>query len=158
MQDELIRRAQQGDTVAFRALVEAYTPGAWRVARILISDRGQAEDALQEAWVDVWRGLLRYDTARPFRPWLLAIVGNRCRMLGRRHNVPTQPLVADTLPDPDDTFTAAEAHVIGTIPTPLNPDNISGGEASPIPAGAVLWQSHDPQTLYVAVYHTSPAP
>jgi RNA polymerase sigma-70 factor (ECF subfamily) len=107
MHEEMIRRAQQGDTAAFRALVEAYAPGAWRVAQILMTDREQAEDALQEAWIDVWRGLPRYDAARPFRPWLLAIVGNRCRMLGRRHAIPTQSLgedLADNLPDPHDTY------------------------------------------------------
>ena len=30
MHEEMIRRAHQGDTTAFRALVEAYMPGAWR--------------------------------------------------------------------------------------------------------------------------------
>lgn len=112
MRDEMIRRAQRGDTVAFRALVEAYSPGAWRVARILVRDRGQAEDALQEAWIDVWRGLPSFDTARPFHPWLLTIVGNRCRMLGRRHSLTTQPLsedLADNLLDPHDTFALVAA-------------------------------------------------
>lgn len=55
---------------------------------------------------------------------------------------------------PGNNPSAAEAHVIGTIPTPLNPNNIPGGVASPIPGGAVLWQTHDPQTLYVATYYT----
>ena len=112
MYEEMIRRAQQGDTTAFRALVEAYMPGAWRVARILVTDRGQAEDAMQEAWIDVWRGLPRYDVGRPFRPWLLAIVGNRCRMLGRRHAIPTQSLgedLADTLLDPHDAYAEVAA-------------------------------------------------
>jgi RNA polymerase sigma-70 factor (ECF subfamily) len=112
MHEEMIRRAQQGDTVAFRALVEAYSPGAWRVAQILMTDREQAEDALQEAWIDVWRGLPRYDAARPFRPWLLAIVGNRCRMLRRRQTIPTQSLgedLADGLLDPRDTYAEVAA-------------------------------------------------
>ena len=112
MHEEMIRRAQQGDTAAFRALVEAYSPGAWRVAQILITDRGHAEDALQEAWIDVWRGLPRYDTARPFRPWLLAIVGNRCRMLRRRQTIPTQSLgedMADGLPDSHDAYAEVAA-------------------------------------------------
>lgn len=55
---------------------------------------------------------------------------------------------------PGNNASAAAAHVIGTIPTPLNPDNIPSGEASPIPGGAVLWQPHDPQTLYVATYYS----
>ncbi|HKW22256.1 MAG TPA: sialidase family protein [Ktedonobacterales bacterium] len=54
---------------------------------------------------------------------------------------------------PGNNPSAAAAHVIGTIPTPLSPDNVPGGAASPIPGGAVLWQPHDPQTLYVATYY-----
>ncbi len=55
---------------------------------------------------------------------------------------------------PGNNSSAPAAHVIRTIPTPLDPDNIPGGQASPIPGGAVLWQPHDPQTLFVAVYYT----
>ncbi len=55
---------------------------------------------------------------------------------------------------PGNNASAGAAHIIGTIPTPLNPNNIPGGLASPMPGGAVLWQPHDPQTLYVAMYYT----
>lgn len=112
MEDELIRRAQLGDTIAFRALVESYTPGAWRVARVLIPNTEQAEDALQEAWIDVWRGLPRFDNARPLRPWLLAIVGNRCRMQRRRHTPRTESLneqIADEVVDQQDVYEDATA-------------------------------------------------
>jgi photosystem II stability/assembly factor-like uncharacterized protein len=54
---------------------------------------------------------------------------------------------------PGNNSSAAAAHVIGTIPAPLNPGNIPGGVASPIPGGAALWQPHDLQTLYVATYY-----
>lgn len=73
MEDDLISRALQGDTVAFQAIVKRYSEVAWRVARVLLPDCQAAEDALQEAWLDVWRGLPGYSTTRPFRPWLLAV-------------------------------------------------------------------------------------
>jgi len=92
MEDALIRRAQMGDTAAFRQLVEAHTALAWRTARVLLPNRAAAEDALQEAWVDVWRGLAGFHAGFPFRPWLLAVVANRCRMSGRRHTLATVPL------------------------------------------------------------------
>jgi RNA polymerase sigma-70 factor (ECF subfamily) len=81
MGDDLISRAQRGDTAAFQAIVEHYSEVAWRVVRVLLPGRHEAEDALQEAWLDVWRGLPGYSTSRPFRPWLLAVVANRCRMM-----------------------------------------------------------------------------
>ncbi len=112
MEEELICRAQHGDATAFRALVERYTPGAWRVARVLIPNPEQAEDALQEAWIDIWRGLPRFDSTRPFRPWLLAVVGNRCRMQRRRHALRTEPLderIADEVVDQHDVHEEAAA-------------------------------------------------
>ena len=92
MENELIRRTQGGDQTAFRALVEQYTPVAWRTARALLADRGAAEDALQDAWLDIWRAAPRLDPARPFRPWLLTVVANRCRMQARRRSLPLAPL------------------------------------------------------------------
>jgi hypothetical protein len=47
MEEDLIRHAQTGDTLAFRMLVERYSPIAWQLARVLVPDSGQAEDALQ---------------------------------------------------------------------------------------------------------------
>ena len=92
MEENLIRRAQAGDHAAFRTLVEHYLPVAWRMCRILLVDRSMAEDALQDAWIDVWTGLRGVDVARPLRPWLLTVVANRCRMAARRRSVSTIPL------------------------------------------------------------------
>lgn len=89
MEEEAIRQAQRGDHSAFRKLVEAHSEMAWRVARTLLGDSLTAEDALQEAWLDAWRGLANFDNTRPFRPWLLTIVANRCRMTRRRRALPT---------------------------------------------------------------------
>lgn len=112
MEEDAVLRAQGGDTEAFRVLVERYGPCAWRVARILLPQREQAEDALQEAWIDIWRGLPRFDVTRPLYPWLLAVVGNRCRMQRRRVTLPTQslpPALSETLPDHRDEIAAVAA-------------------------------------------------
>src|SRR5262249_57429230 len=90
-----ISRAQLGDTEAFHWLVERNSDVAWRTARVLLQDREQAKDAVQEAWLDAWQGLHRFTPGRPFRPWLLTVVANRCRMFGRRRVLPTVPLAAD---------------------------------------------------------------
>lgn len=104
---DLIRQAQHGEAHAFRLLVERYADPAWRTARVLLADRGAAEDALQEAWMDAWRGLSRFQGDRPFRPWLLRVVANRCRMAARRRIVPAQPL----LPEDAETVVGAESPV-----------------------------------------------
>ena len=89
MEDDLIRCAQASDQAAFRQLVDIYTLLVWRAAQALLPDRSSAEDVLQEAWLDVWRGLPRFQRGRPFRPWLLTIVARRCWMTTRRRTLPT---------------------------------------------------------------------
>lgn len=104
MEDELIARAQQGDTLAFRELVERYSDLAWRTARVLLGDSARAEEAAQEAWVDVWQSLHRFELGRPFRPWLLTLLANRCRMIAR-HRTPT---VVPLTPDDADQLIGAD--------------------------------------------------
>jgi RNA polymerase sigma-70 factor (ECF subfamily) len=85
-EEGLIRSAQAADQEAFRALVERYRLPVLRTARILLADAALAEDVAQEAWVNAWRTLGQFDRDRPFRPWILRIVANCCRMeLRRRH-------------------------------------------------------------------------
>ncbi len=113
-EDDLIRRARLGDQDAFRQLVEIYGMLTERTARVLLSDRSDAEDAVQEAWVDAWRGLRSFEAGRPFRPWLLAIVGNRCRMLARRRKVASVPF-NEALYDHLDLLPEAQADPFGPI-------------------------------------------
>jgi hypothetical protein len=54
---------------------------------------------------------------------------------------------------PGNDTTAPAAHIIGTIPTPADLNDIPGGQVGVLAGGgAVLWQPHDPLTLYVATY------
>lgn len=72
-------RAGQGDHAAFSALVEAHRDIAFRVAYLVTGASADAEDVLQEAFVKAFRQIRRFDPNRPFRPWLLRIVGNEAR-------------------------------------------------------------------------------
>jgi RNA polymerase sigma-70 factor (ECF subfamily) len=85
-ESDIIARAQAGDREAFRLLVERYAAVGSRTARVLLANSSDAEDASQEAWLDAWRALPRFEVGRPFRPWLVTLVANRCRMKARRHN------------------------------------------------------------------------
>ena len=56
-------------------------PG-FRLALLMLDDRAEAEDAVQEAAVKAWRKLRTVREA--VRPWFLAIVANECRSTRRR--------------------------------------------------------------------------
>lgn len=82
----LVELMVRGRDDAVEALYDRYAVRAHRVARSVCRDERIAEDAVQEAFLSVWRGREAY---RPeigsFATWLLAIVRNRAIDLSRRN-------------------------------------------------------------------------
>jgi RNA polymerase sigma-70 factor (ECF subfamily) len=83
-ESELIARLRQGDEQAFRALVAAYQPAMIRVAQAWLPSRSLAEEATQDAWLGVLRGLDRFEERATFKTWLFAILVNQARTLAAR--------------------------------------------------------------------------
>jgi RNA polymerase sigma-70 factor, ECF subfamily len=100
----LIARAQHGDQDAFATLIKQYGDVAWRTAWVLTGSHTLAEDAVQEAWLEAWQNLHRYDSTRPFRPWLLAIVAHHSHRFTRHqhHYVDVSLIDEALLPARDD--------------------------------------------------------
>jgi RNA polymerase sigma-70 factor (ECF subfamily) len=73
---DLIRRAQDGESDAFEALVRRHEKRAWRIARNLVPGDEDARDLAQEAFLRVFRNLDRFDFQHPFATWLNRIVTN----------------------------------------------------------------------------------
>jgi RNA polymerase sigma-70 factor (ECF subfamily) len=88
-QDEadLVARARGGDRAAFGVLVERYAGVARRVARVVLGDPDDADDAAQDALLSALVKLDQYDPRRPFGPWLLRIVANAATDRRRRRRV-----------------------------------------------------------------------
>ncbi len=75
---EWLLRAQQGDGTAFAELVRCHQTAVFNVAYRLLGRRQDAEDATQEAFMRAYRALDRFDTERPFAPWIKRITTNLC--------------------------------------------------------------------------------
>ena len=89
----LVARVVAGDRAAFGTLVERYAAVARRVARAVLSDPDDADDAAQDALLSALVKLEQYDPRRPFGPWLLRIVANAATDRRRRPKVRrTEPL------------------------------------------------------------------
>jgi RNA polymerase sigma-70 factor, ECF subfamily len=84
--DDLIRRAAQGDAVAFDVLITTRLDRCYRLAYSILGNEADAADATQEAAVSAWRQLPRLRDQRSFDSWLNRIVANAARM-SRRHRV-----------------------------------------------------------------------
>jgi RNA polymerase sigma-70 factor (ECF subfamily) len=84
---ELAALAQAGDREAFGVLVSRYAAQARRVARAVLGNAADADDAAQDGFLAALKNLGRYDPQRPFGPWLLRIVANAATDRLRRGRV-----------------------------------------------------------------------
>ena len=75
---ETITRCQQGDREVFRHLVERYQRPAVAHAMAILCNRDDAEDAVQEAFIDAFKAIGTFDTSRTFYPWFYVLLRNRC--------------------------------------------------------------------------------
>ncbi len=75
--EELIRRVARLDSGAFATLYDRHNGAAFSLARRILGASG-SEDAVQEAFLNLWRSARRYDEGRgSVRLWLLGMVRNR---------------------------------------------------------------------------------
>jgi RNA polymerase sigma-70 factor, ECF subfamily len=85
---DAIRRCRQGEVEAFGHLVHEYQQRALGHARALTGNNADAADAAQNAFVDAFRNLDRFDETREFYPWFYVLLRNRCfkqRALRQNH-------------------------------------------------------------------------
>jgi len=72
----LIAKAQAGDTVAFRALVERHQRRAFAIALSLVRDENDARELVQDAFLRVFKGLGSFQGGSSFFTWLYRIITN----------------------------------------------------------------------------------
>jgi len=73
---EWMRSAQDGDTDAYRRLLDAIQPMIRRIVRLKIHDEAAAEDVVQNTLLSIHRGRRTYRPERPLGPWMRAIARN----------------------------------------------------------------------------------
>jgi RNA polymerase sigma-70 factor, ECF subfamily len=103
---DLAQRAAAGDRDAYGELVNRHAAAARRLARTVLQNSEDADDAAQEAFLLAWRHIGRFDPSRPFAPWLMRIVMNAAADLRRKRRVRSTeqiPLSAESGgPSPED--------------------------------------------------------
>jgi RNA polymerase sigma-70 factor, ECF subfamily len=94
---EVLERLRRGDDQAFAELVDRWSPAMLRIARSYVSNAESAQDAVQDAWLGVIRGLAAFEGRSTLRTWVFTILVNRARTRGSREarTVPMSALSGD---------------------------------------------------------------
>ncbi|MGK2284967.1 sigma-70 family RNA polymerase sigma factor [Pedomonas sp. V897] len=109
----LMERIGGGDNTAFQVLVRRHYPMALRIAGRVLTLQEEAEDAVQEAFLKIWRMPDRFVPERgAFRSWLVRVVVNQCldrrRTLRPVDSIETLAETADEGPTPEDAAADAD--------------------------------------------------
>jgi RNA polymerase sigma-70 factor, ECF subfamily len=87
--DGLVARAKAGDQSSLEALLAAVRPRAMATAMKILRNADDADDAVQEAFVKIWRSFRRFEGRSAFSTWVHRIVMNASldglRRAGARH-------------------------------------------------------------------------
>jgi RNA polymerase sigma-70 factor, ECF subfamily len=81
---QLAVRIANKDHAAFEALMRRHNGKLFRVARAILKDDGEAEDALQEAYLEAYRHISAFRAEAQLSTWLTRIVINQSLMRMRR--------------------------------------------------------------------------
>lgn len=95
MAQTLLQRVARNDPSAFQAVIDQFGGLVWSLARRFTFDAADAEDAVQEVFLDVWKSAARYDPAVAAEATFVAMIArrrliDRARKAGRQ--APAQPL------------------------------------------------------------------
>lgn len=110
----LAKRVLENDQSAFAILFGRHHARVFRVCLKMLGHRQDAEDMTQETFSRAAKYLERWDSRRPFEPWLVAIAGNRCRsfLSSRRGHRTLSPLIEPAVEgDPSGAFAALNEEV-----------------------------------------------
>ncbi len=116
-----VQRTLAGDPQAFGELVKRYERDVFNLAYRMLSERGEAEDAAQEAFMRAYSNLDRYDMERSFKTWLLSITSNHCidRLRRRRlvwlsldEPLPPHPALTSSTPGPEEEALTNERNLL----------------------------------------------
>jgi RNA polymerase sigma factor (sigma-70 family) len=108
---ELVARVGRGDRAAAQLLIRRHLPKMLGLARRMLSDSVEAEDAVQDAFMRLWTHAARWQPGQAkFETWLYRVTLNKC--FDRLRRKPAAPLdaaleVADPAPGPDSSLESA---------------------------------------------------
>lgn len=93
--EALIQRIEAGDHDAFTTLYERYFPRVLSFVRKRLSNRADAEETVQEVFINIFSSLHTYRREAPFDAWVLGLTRRTIARRFKKKQHPTVPLQVD---------------------------------------------------------------
>jgi RNA polymerase sigma-70 factor, ECF subfamily len=93
----ILHRIADGDKNAIQDCLNKYGGLVWSIARKMLRNSDEAEDAVQEVFVDIWKNAGRFDESRSSETTFIAMIARRRLIDKIRYS--TRRLSADSLDD-----------------------------------------------------------
>jgi RNA polymerase sigma-70 factor, ECF subfamily len=97
----LVHACKSGDVAAFEELVKRYDTKLFRIAQHITHNREDAQDAVQEAFIKVFRKLTQFQENSQFSTWLTRITVNESLMKLRKQRSGTEVSINDDFQSED---------------------------------------------------------
>lgn len=111
MTDSILGRVAAGEAQAVEECLHRYRNLVWSLARRLSADFADAEDAVQEVFIELWRNADRFDPSLASEATFVTTIARR-RLIDRRRRrgrgLETVPIGDEPLPDPAATSDEVE--------------------------------------------------
>lgn len=127
----LVLRARAGDMRAFERLYRDHIGAVYGLCLRMLRDRAHAQDCAQEAFVNAWKALGRFETRSSFGTWLHRIAVNVVLSRRRKAGSQVESKLSTTPPDEEIADTPGE----WTLDTPVEVEEIESAIGG-LPDGA----------------------
>ncbi len=109
---DIVERVTAGDHAAFELLVRRYNQRLFRAARAITRSDADAEDVLQQAWLNVFKNLSQFRGDSSFASWATRIAVHEAIAVQRKRPIVAEVSVGASEETPDRDVDRAEIGVL----------------------------------------------
>ena len=127
--ETILQRIASGDGTAVQACLDKYGGLVWSLARRMLADNNEAEDAVQEIFVEIWKNADRFDENQASETTFIAMIArrrliDRIRKHARKPNIDSfeDILVEPTGKTDEEVYISIEAKQVAQLMNELRPE------------------------------------
>lgn len=129
MTKSILQKIAEGDKTAVQTCLDQYGGLVWSLARRMLPNKDDAEDAVQEIFVEIWKNAVRFDASKSSETTFIAVIARR-RLIDRLRKIDRQPITdsfEDMLTEPigkdgKEIHLSIEAKKVAKVVNELNPN------------------------------------